>query len=74
LFFGEFFQWDRKVMTGLFIFLLVGYFECLFGWCDIGEDIVEFMFLFRVEGIEFIEVSFNVHSLINLWVIKNKKV
>lgn len=53
-------------MTGLFIFLLVQYIECLFGWSDIGEDIVEFMFLFRVEGIEFIEVSFNAHSLINL--------
>lgn len=60
-------------MTGLFIFLLMGYFECLFGWSDIGEDIVEFIFFFRVEGIEFIKVSFNVHSLINLWAIKTKK-
>lgn len=55
-------------MSRLFIFLLVRYFECLFGWCDAGEDIGKFVLLHRVEGIEIIEVSFNMHIEFNKFI------
>ncbi len=55
-------------MSRLLIFLLVRYFECLFGWCDAGEDIGKFVVLHRVEGIEIIEVSFNMHIEFNKFI------